>query len=130
MYNTYIGADLLLLNFWREKMALSNEYVTELYAALVAFDDTELLAGVVFNQDECAGAFYFESAKYWFNCSPAWNVFMDGEEMSADGVTEITIACGEGEVYLPYVLTGNVKDDVDNYFNILKGWIVEVAENL
>jgi len=57
-------------------------------------------------------------------------VFMDGEEMSADGVTEITIACGEGEVYLPYVLTGNVKDDVDNYFNILKGWIVEVAENL
>ena len=45
-------------------MALSNEYVTEeLYAALAALDDTELLAGVVFNQDECAGAFYFESAK-------------------------------------------------------------------
>ena len=108
-------------------MALSNEYVTELYAALVAFDGTELLTGVEFNQDECAGSFYFESSNYHFNCSPAWDVFMNGEELSADGVTEISIECGEGEAYLPYVLCGDIEADVANYFNIIKGWI---AENL
>ena len=110
-------------------MALSNEYVTELYAALVAFDGTELTDVVEFNHDECAGSFNFEEQNSWlnYNCSPAWGVFMNGGELTADGVTEISIECGDIEVYLPYILCGDIEKDVANYFNILKGWI---AENL
>ena len=108
-------------------MALSNDYVTELYAALEAFDGTELTDVVEFNHDECAGSFYFEEQNLNYNCSPAWGVFMNGEELAADGVTEISIECGECEAYLPYVLCGDIEADVANYFNIIKGWI---AENL
>ena len=105
-------------------MIQENNYIELLYNELQKFDGIELIEGIEFYHDECAGSFFFDG-RLNMNCSPAWDVFMNDEVLGEDNKTNIMIECGEGDAELSYVLTRNLKVDVENYFSILQNWLTE-----